>query len=346
MGLRTGRDAGVAASGARHTDMMRVIIGGAAALAMALCFYELSRPGTLFGVTEYDDGAYFGSAIRMVHGALPYRDFVLVQPPGFELLASPFALLSRAIGTRDALATARLFMPLVAAANVVLVGMLMRHRGQLATLVAAGLMAVYPSEVHASHTLLLEPLLDLFCLLGAVLAFSGDRFAGTRRMLLGGVMFGFAGTIKGWALIPVLVIVVLCAVQARRRLGPFLGGVAAGFVVPTLPFALAAPTAFFHQVVLTQLGRVGYGDRVPLITRLGDLTGGSAVAPGTAAHVASIVLVTLIAALAVALLVRARRRARSTGSCSARWSAPAFCSWRRRSSTTTTRRSSRPSRRW
>ena len=78
----------------------------------------------LFGVTEYDDGAYFGSAIRLVHGALPYRDFVMVQPPGFTLLASPLALLSRAIGTRDALAIARLFMPLVAALNVVLVGML------------------------------------------------------------------------------------------------------------------------------------------------------------------------------------------------------------------------------
>ncbi len=38
-------------------------------LAVGLRLYDLSRPGYLFGISEYDDGTDFGSAIRLVHGA-------------------------------------------------------------------------------------------------------------------------------------------------------------------------------------------------------------------------------------------------------------------------------------
>ena len=57
-------------------------------------YYQYTRPGFLLGVTEYDDGPYFGSAVRLVHGSMPYRDFVLVQPPGITLLMSPAGLLT------------------------------------------------------------------------------------------------------------------------------------------------------------------------------------------------------------------------------------------------------------
>src|SRR6266702_5076719 len=50
------------------------IIAGAVAVALALRFYQLTRPGYLLGVTEYDDGPYFGSAVRLLTGSLPYRD--------------------------------------------------------------------------------------------------------------------------------------------------------------------------------------------------------------------------------------------------------------------------------
>jgi hypothetical protein len=253
--------------------MTWAIIAAMSLIAAALTVYQLTRPGMLFGLTEYDDGVYFGSSIRLVHGALPYRDFVLVHPPGFELLASPVAWLSRAIGTRDAMAVLRLCMPLVAAINVLLVGALIRHRGRLPTLVGAGLMAVFPAEVGATHTALLEPVLDIFCLLGALLIFEGETLGGRQRLLLGGIALGFAGTVKGWALIPVLVIAVLCLPEIWRRLAPFICGVAIGFGVPTLPFVLAAPGSFYRDVVATQLVRIGGSGRIPLTTRLADLTG-------------------------------------------------------------------------
>jgi hypothetical protein len=287
-----------------------LVIATMAVLAAALSLYQLSRPNMLFGVTEYDDGAYFGSAIRLVHGALPYRNFVMVQPPGFTLLSSPLALLSQAIGTRDALALARLFMPLVAALNVVLVGLLVRHRGQLATLVATGLMAVFPAELHATHTLLLEPILDLFCLLGAVLIFQGDCLRdNSKRLLLGGASLGFAGTIKGWALIPVVVVLVLCLPQVRSRLVPVAAGIVAGFAIPTLPFAVLAPGSFYREVIATQLRRIGGSGRVPAATRLSDLTGSSSLIPGPTASLAlAAALLIVIAGLVAASLLLPRRR--------------------------------------
>ena len=99
-------------------------------IAAALDALQLSRPGYLLGGTP-DISVYLGTAIRLVHGALPYRDFVLVQPPGSTLLLSPAALLSELVGTRWALGALRLGTILVAAANVLLVGGLVRHHGRI-----------------------------------------------------------------------------------------------------------------------------------------------------------------------------------------------------------------------
>jgi hypothetical protein len=64
-----------------------------------LRLFQLSRPGHLSGFAQYDDGVYFGNAVRLVHPAIAYRDFATVQPPGSRLLMTPVALAaSRARG--------------------------------------------------------------------------------------------------------------------------------------------------------------------------------------------------------------------------------------------------------
>src|SRR5579864_6155038 len=60
------------------TNIIRVI----AVLAAAITLYQVSRPGFLLGITP-DISAWLGGSIRFVHGAMPYRDFDLLQPPGF-----------------------------------------------------------------------------------------------------------------------------------------------------------------------------------------------------------------------------------------------------------------------
>ena len=74
----------------------------------------------LLGVAWYDDGVYFGSALRLVQGAAPYRDFVFAQPPGITLLLTPAALLAKVTGTAWGMAVARILTVLASTAVVVL----------------------------------------------------------------------------------------------------------------------------------------------------------------------------------------------------------------------------------
>ncbi len=240
-------------------------------LAIALRLYQLTRPQYLLGVTEYDDGTDFGSAVLLIHGYLPYRDFIIVQPPGITLLMAPVAAATKAAGTAWGMAVGRILTAVAGGVRAGLAGLLVRQRGLLAVLLASGIVAVYPASVQSAHTVLLEPWLVLFCLLGALAVFDGDQLATTRRLAWGGLAFGFAGAVKVWAILPVLVVLVLTARQPRRAV-TFAAGVAAGFLVPVLPFAALAPRTFYHSVVLAQLVRMDVV-RVALSYRLHQMTG-------------------------------------------------------------------------
>ena len=270
-----GRPGGLAAL----RDPVVLAIAFTTLLAAGLRVYYLSRPGYLLGVTEYDDGPYFGSAVRLVSGVMPYRGFVLVQPPGITLLMVPAALLAKVTGTAWGMAAGRILTALASVACVPLMGRLTRHRGAFTTLVACGVAAVFPDSVSAAHTVLVESWLVLFCLIGALLMIEGDRLVSGRGLLLGGVAFGLAGVIEAWAIVPVLVLLVLCLadpVPGKSRLSralPFAGGVAGGFLVPVLPFAAAAPRGFYQSLIVAQVGPRSGATRVPLLPRLTEMTG-------------------------------------------------------------------------
>ena len=259
-----------------------VVITVAALLGLGLRIFQLTRPGYLTGFTQYDDGVYIGNALRLVSGVIPYRDFAMVQPPGSMLLMVPAALVGKAFGSMSALATARILTVGADTANVVLAGLLVRHRGPLAAGVASGGYAVYPAALNASQSLFLEPWLNLFCLLGMVLLFDGDQLAGRRvpggpggpgdrRLFWAGVCFGFAAAVKIWAALPALVAWVLCLSARRGRLA-FAGGFAAGIAVPCLPFLALAPSGFGRTVFLSELVQATHG-RVGANPRVADITG-------------------------------------------------------------------------
>ena len=288
---------------------VNLVIAAVTVLGLGLRLFYLTRPGYLLGVTEYDDGSYFGSAVRLVHGVLPYRDFVFVQPPGITLLMTPVALLSKVIGTDAGLAVARVLTMLAGAAGVTLAGLLVRHRGALAALLACGVVAVYPDSVSSAHTLLVEPWLVLFCLAGAVAVFDGDQFTSSRRRLIwGGVAFGFAGVILAWAIVPVLVIAVLSARQPRR-MAAYLGGVAAGFLIPVLPFAALAPRNFYDSVITAQVGGRVNAVRMPLWYRLRQMSGFANEPHMRHLYIAgmlALIVAFVLAACAIALLISRR----------------------------------------
>jgi hypothetical protein len=251
------------------------IVALATLLALAIRLFMLTRPGYLTGVTEYDDGVYLGGAVRMIEGAMPYKDFALVQPPGILLLMTPVALVAKVTTTVKGLALARLLTALASTACVPLAGNLVRYRGTVVTLVTCGVLAVYPGDIAAAHTLLLEPWMNLFCLLAMNAAFRRGSLARPGRLAWAGLALGFAGSIKFWAIAPAAVLFALCLLTADRRaarLRAYLPTLAAGFIVPVAPFLLAAPMTFIRATITDQAVRDG-GASASLGVRLANITG-------------------------------------------------------------------------
>jgi Glycosyltransferase family 87 len=295
---------GVLAAG-RWLTPVNMAIAGFTVLGLVLRLYLLGRPGYLLGVTQYDDGPYFGSALRLVHGALPYRNFIIVQPPGITLLMTPAALLAQVTGTAWGMAVGRILTILASSAGILMVGLLARHRGLLAVTLSCGILAIFPGSLVAAHTVLLEPWLVLFCLAGALAVLDRDRMTSSdRRLMFGGLAFGFAGAIEVWAVIPVVVVVILLARQLRRA-ALFVIGVAVGFAVPVLPFAALAPRRFYNSFFAAQLFRV-VPTPTPVPKRLRMMTGiGQVLHLGdTGVLIATLVIVIFVpAAFAAAWLI-------------------------------------------
>jgi hypothetical protein len=270
----------------------------ATVLALALRLFLVTRPGFLTsGTVEYDDGVYLGAALRLLHGALPYKDYAFVQPPGIVVVALPGALVGSLTSQATGLAAARVLSVLASTACVPLAGRLVRHRGALACAVTAGLLAVYPADVLSGRTLLLEPWMNLACLLAANAAFREGRLASPRWLAWAGVAFGCGVAVKFWAAFPAAVLLAACliarpAAQASRarRAGALIGGALGGFAVLAGPFALADPSAFVRETLLEQVSRVS--SHTPISLRLAHLTGlidvlgrdGKIAAPGTTSH--------------------------------------------------------------
>jgi alpha-1,2-mannosyltransferase len=266
-------EAGVPLGRVETPRLVYLVIAVCAVAGGLLRLYQLARPGYLLGVTEYDDGVQFGDAVRLVSGVLPYRDFVVVQPPGSVLVMVPVAALAKVTGTAWGLAVARLVTVAADTACIVLLGLLVRQRGPVAAGIACGVYAVYPDALVASHTFLLEPWLNVCCLAGAVLVFDGDRVSGrSRRLGWGGVLFGVAVAVKLWALVPLAVVGVL-VVRWPRRLGVLAAGAAAGFGVLVLPFLALAPGALVNDVIVSQYLRADIAHLWRPLPRLTDLAG-------------------------------------------------------------------------
>jgi hypothetical protein len=295
-------------TGGRPYTAVAVVIVATTALALALrVYYQATLAGSLLGVTEYDDGTYFGSALRLVTGVLPYRDFVSVQPPGITLLMAPVALLAKVSSTATGMELARILTAAASGAGVVLAGLLVRRYGTLAVLITCGIMAIHPENIRAAHTVLVESWLVLFCLIGALALFDGDRLARGWRLAWAGVAFGFAGAVEGWAIVPVLVAILLFLPKLTRA-WPFCAGVAAGFLIPVLPFALPAPRQFYDDIIVAQLGLVS-PTQTPIWNRLAKMIGIIHPTPGQetlSLVIAATIAVMVVGAVAAAWLISRR----------------------------------------
>jgi len=272
-----------------------------AAIAFIVRLVPVLRGGGLFGIGNYDDGVYYAAATGLIHGLLPYQDFLLLHPPGMPLLLAPFALLAQVIGDSYGFAVARLAWMVLGAVNAVLIWRILRPVGMVAAVFGGLVYAVFHPAVYADKSTLLECPATTALLIAILLLqpLVHDSSLPRGRTLAAGALLGLTITIKVWGVVTVLI--VLAWLLLLRRYSAALRvviGAAVAATVICLPFFAAAPTAMWNQIVRDQLfRRAGRGrtilDRLDVMTGLG-IVGRSS----TALTVAAVTALLCCAALA------------------------------------------------
>lgn len=258
-------------------------------VALASRLSVMVRAGGLHGSYGYDGPVYFAAADAFVHGRMPYRDFVLLHPPGLMLVLTPVAALTHFVSDESAFTIANLMFAALGAGNAVLVVRIGRALGfpPAATLAGGLFYATWFGAIGAEYLTKLEPLGNAFFLLALLLTVRSRQRSSTRASWGAGLMLGATLSVKIWWIVPIVAIVSWYAVAVRRP-RPVLvmaGGILMAATVINLPFFLAAPRQMWSSVIGQQL------DRQPTATgratRIADLT----AVPRLHGHVSTAVLV-------------------------------------------------------
>jgi alpha-1,2-mannosyltransferase len=263
----------------------------------------LSRGG-LDGRFDYDSGVYYAAADALIHGRLPYHDFVLLHPPGLMLVLTPFAALGLLVSDHTGFVIANVAFATLGSLNAALVVHVARRMGLSLTAGALGglFYAIWFGAVDAEISVRLEPL-SSFVFLCSLLPLLGSSRPTRRALLLAGVALGVTTTIKIWWAAPLFVVLVwqLRSRETRRHVLPLAAGASAAIVLIDAPFFIAAPGAMWRMVVRDQLQR--HSIRQSAMRRLDELSSLRAAFPHLSAHTAHVALVlngVLLAALGLA----------------------------------------------
>jgi hypothetical protein len=290
----------------------RVAAGTSFALALLVRFgvVALSRGG-LDGRFDYDSGVYYAAADALIHGRLPYRDFVLLHPPGLMLVLTPFAALGRITSDHTGFVVANIAFAMLGSLNAALVVQVARRVGlSLVAGTLGGLFyAIWFGAVDAEISVRLEPL-SSFAFLCGMLLLLGSARPTRRALLLAGVALGATTTIKIWWAAPLFLVLAwqLRSGEARRRVAPLASGALAAVALIDAPFFVAAPGPMWRMVVADQLSR--HSIRQSAFWRLDELSSLRAAFPHLSAHAAH-AAVLAGTALFIALGVAAWRTARA-----------------------------------
>jgi hypothetical protein len=285
-----------------------VLAVGVFALALVARLVPLLRGGGLGGLGNYDDGVHYAAAAGLVRGLLPYRDFLLLQPPGIAVLLAPFALLGRLAGDPVGFGVARVAFMVVGSLTAVLIARWLRPLGWVPAALGGACYAVFLPAAYVDRTTLLEGPGNTL-LVVALLLVSRARSRRTRvRLLLAlaGVALGLSVAIKIWAIVPALIVVgwLLLARPWRQGARVLLTAGATGTAL-ALPFLVAAPLPMWQMVVTDQLGRRRTGDAVDRLNHLAGLSRWDL--PSRLSPQLGITLLGLLVALALAATVARAR---------------------------------------
>jgi alpha-1,2-mannosyltransferase len=275
-------------------------------LAVAARLIPVMHGGGIGGLGNYDDGVNFSAAIGLIHGLFPYRDFLLLHPPGIAVLLSPFAVVGSVLGDATGMKAARLAWMALGGANAVLTGVVLRPLGRAAAVLGAVFYAVFFPAIYSEHTLLLEAPATTALLGSLALLRSFDRGASVsmRTVLLAGALAGVSPAVKVWGVVTVLLVVGWLVLARGWRLGAYyLIGAMLSCAAICLPFFLAAPSPMWRMVVRDQLGRLP--GRWNPVERINQMAGLSLYGNLREFTIATVVALLLVAA---AVLVCSLRR--------------------------------------
>jgi alpha-1,2-mannosyltransferase len=296
----------------RRADARWLFAAGLTAVfcvAVAARMIPLLRGGGLHALGNYDDGVHYAAAMGLVHGLLPYRDFLLLHPPGVVLVLAPFAWLAGLLGEPNAMLVARLCWMGLGGLNAVLCAMILRPLGRLAAVLTGLMYALYFGAVYVEHTVLLEPPATTVLLLALVItrALGASEGLSTSHYVVAGLLLGLSPTLKIWGVLAVLIVAVSLAWRRglRRGLTVLLSAVASSAVV-CFPFFLAAPRAMWQMVVVDQVGRRRGG--LEPVQRVNDVLGVRLWTEPPRLHLGTAVMAAVLLASLVTCLLRSELR--------------------------------------
>lgn len=237
----------------------------------------VARSAGFDALPGYDEAVYYASSSSLLHGRVPYHDFVLLHPPVVMLALLPAALLGHLTSDHTGFMAANVCFSVIGAFNAVLVSMVARRLGvrTRAAMVGGLLYALWFAPVVAEYSARLEPLGNFFLLLGLLALVSAlDPARPGRRLLFAtaGALLATAASTKIWFVAPLFVAVGWVLLVHRRRHDAALmalGAIAAGVLID-VPFLVASRGEMWSMVVTAQFERGGAG--FPYVVRLADLT--------------------------------------------------------------------------
>ena len=133
--------------------------------AFLIRFISLLTAGGFDSVLGYDDGVYYSAATAFLNGLIPYKDFVMVHPPGILLILTPFVLLAKLTSDALGLYVARIFFMLIGATNSFLIYRVGRRFNRSTGVVASLIYATWMPVVRIERTPYLEAIGSLSLLI-------------------------------------------------------------------------------------------------------------------------------------------------------------------------------------
>jgi len=240
-----------------------------------------------YWLSDYDDGAYSLGGKLISQGYLPYKDFVLVHPPLYDMA---LAAIYKVFGYN--FFYGRYFSVTLSFACLILVYLIVRKfYNPTAGLVAALLFTIFPGFDLLWYRVVQEPL-GIFLVLLA-LFFAADYIKSRENrshLLFSGLCLGLAVTTK-YTFAPAVIgfavgIWVLSTEWNRRNfksnfsglikrdIWMLIAGITAGFLLVTGFFIIKYPQAFFSQTISSQVAYRGGNNLDYIINQLRQLPTG------------------------------------------------------------------------